>query len=75
MMMSNVTPATRLDCDRALAALRAAHPDGPPADVFEPAEPFHTVFSRMSALELFDAVTAVRIFPHLFPDPRWRAGS
>ncbi|WP_395175789.1 hypothetical protein [Roseibium alexandrii] len=75
MMMSNITPATRLDCDRALAALRAAHPDGPPADVFEPSEPFQTVFCRMSALELFGAVTAPQVFPHLFPDPRWRAGS
>jgi hypothetical protein len=75
MMMSNVTPATRLDCDRALAALRAAHPDGPPNDVFEPRESDMKVFARSLALEQFGMASAVRIFPHLFPDPRWRAGS
>ncbi|WP_420415097.1 hypothetical protein [Roseibium sp.] len=63
------------ECDRELAALKAAYPDGPPADVFEPAEPETTVIARSGMLELFGAVSATRVFPHLFPDPRWRAGS
>jgi hypothetical protein len=61
--------------DPAAAALFAAHPDGPPADVYEPEEPEMTVVARMSALEFFGAVSAARVFPHLFPDPRGRAGS
>lgn len=60
------------ECDRELAALKAAHPDGPPADVYEPASgKWTTVLSRTLALERFGMVTAQQVFPHFFPGPSW----
>lgn len=56
--------------DRAAAALRAAHPDGPPADVYEPQERVERVMARVHALEWFGMFGAVEAFPELFLEAR-----
>ncbi len=54
--------------DPAVAALWAAHPEGPPADVYEPREPAERALARAHALEWFGMRAAVAAFPDLFSE-------
>lgn len=55
------------DHDPAVAALLAAYPEGPPADVYEPGESQGKILARTVALEAFGDIDGVRTFPYLFP--------
>lgn len=54
--------------DPAVAVLAAAHPEGPPADVWEPEDPLSWVCLRSVVLEKLGDQVAVVDFPKLFPE-------
>ncbi|KZM48258.1 hypothetical protein [Labrenzia sp. OB1] len=56
--------------DPTTAVLWASHPEGPPADIYEPREPADKVITRVRALEWFGMFAAVEAFPELFFETR-----
>lgn len=74
MTMPSIAELQKLD--PAAVVLWVFFPDGPPADVYEPAQDGEAkIAARMTIMRQLGASTALHTHPHLFPEQRRLAPS